>query len=106
MPQLDFFTLLFQFKSFFVFFVLIYVFFLFIFVPRLHLIISVRRSQVLNLLSYYNFLKFVVYSSFSWQSFVFKNNFHFFNELFLLFFNKYLDSKFSISYFLFINNDI
>ena len=102
MPQLDFFTLLFQFKSFFIFFSLIYILFLFVFVPKLHLIISVRRSQVLNLLSYYNFLKFVVYSSFAWQSFVFKTNFYFFNELFSLFFGRYLDSKFSISHFLFV----
>lgn len=71
------------------------------FIPKLHLIISVRRSHVLNLLGYYNFLKVVIYNSFSSQSLFLKANFHFFNELFFLFFNKYLDSRFSITSFLF-----
>ncbi len=101
MPQLDFFTLLFQFKSFAIFFFLLYFFFVFVFVPKLHLVISVRRSQVLNLLAYYFYLKTVVFSSFSFQSLILKNHLFFFNEISNLFFLKYLDSKFSVSSFLF-----
>ncbi len=91
MPQLDFFTLLFQFKSFFIFF--------------FYLIISIRRSQVLNLLSYYNFLKFVTYFSFYSQCFFLKTNVSFLNDIFTLFFNKYLGSKFSISHLLFTSQN-
>ena len=105
MPQLDFFTLLFQFKSFFIFFFYCIFFFLLFFVPRLHLIISIRRSQVLNLLSYYNFLKFVTYFSFYSQCFFLKTNVSFLNDIFTLFFNKYLGSKFSISHLLFTSQN-
>lgn len=106
MPQLDFFTLLFQFKSFFIFFVLLYMFFLFFFIPRLHLIISLRRSQVLNLLSYYNFLKIVTYHSFYMQCFFLKSNISFLNDIFNSFFSKFLGSKFSFSNFLFFSKKI
>lgn len=105
MPQLDFFTLLFQFKSFAIFFFLLYFFFVFFFVPKLHLVISVRRSQVLNLVIYYFYLKIVSFSSFGFQSLVLKNHVHFFNDLYNLFFVKYLDSKFSVSSFLFAHQN-
>lgn len=103
MPQLDLFTLLFQFKSFFITFSVIYFLFVFIFVPRLHFIISLRRLQILNFLNYNNFLKLIVYSSFSSQCSFLKNYLLFFNSNFSLYFTNYLDSKFSISNFLFSN---
>lgn len=101
MPQLDFFTLLFQFKSFFVFFSLMYIFFLFYLVPRLHLIISVRRWQVLKLFAYSDFLKLVVYYSYSLQCKVLEGNIYLFNEISRLFFKRYLESKLSITHFIF-----
>lgn len=101
MPQLDFFTLLFQFKSFAIFFFSIYFLFVFVFVPKLHLVISVRRSYVLNLLAYYFYLKLVLFFSHSTQSFFMKHNIFFFNDLSELFFPIYLGSKFSVETFLF-----
>lgn len=97
MPQLDFFTLLFQFKSFFVFFLLLYFGLLFIIVPRLHLIISLRRLQILNLLNYYNFLKFITLSSFASQCAHLKSNLTLLNHLYNLFFISFLDSKLNVS---------
>lgn len=97
MPQLDFFTLLFQFKSFFSFFLLLYFSLLFVIIPRLHLIIRLRRLQMLNLLNYYNFLKFITLRSFSLQCSVLKSNLILFNNLYNLFFSNFLDSKFVVS---------
>jgi hypothetical protein len=103
MPQLDFFTLLFQFKSFFFFFCLLYLFFVFVIVPKLHLVISVRRRQILMLFGYISFLKGLIFESFAFQCLFLKTNIFLFNELFMSFFNRFLDSKFSVTNFLFFN---
>ena len=97
MPQLDFFTLLFQFKSFFFFFIALYFLLLFIIIPRVHLIIRLRRLQILDLLSYYSFLKLLTLNSFSIQCSVLKSNLVFLNNLYTLFFSHFLDSKLSVS---------
>lgn len=105
MPQLDFFTLLFQFKSFILFFFLIYFFFLFFFVPKLHLIISTRRLQLFKLLSYHNSLKLIIYKDFYSQCFFLKTNILYYSFLFETFFTKFLQSMFSIPSFLWISFD-
>jgi hypothetical protein len=100
MPQLDFFTLLFQFKSFTLFFFSIYFLFVFIFVPKLHLVISVRRSYVLHLLAFRFYLNLVLFCSHSTQSFLIRHNIFFFNDLSELFFPINMGSKLSIELFL------
>ena len=97
MPQLDFFTLLFQFKSFFVFFLILYFFLLLVIVPRLHTIIRLRRLQILELFSYYNSLKLIVLRSFSVNCMVLKSNLVFVDSLYSVFFLQFLNSKLNVS---------
>jgi len=48
MPQLDLFTLLFQFKSFFFSFLIIYLIFIVFLLPKIHKILWVRRTKFLK----------------------------------------------------------
>lgn len=95
MPQLDLFTLLFQFKSFFFFFCLLYFYFLFYLVPKLHLIIRLRRFQIRSFYFYYILLKSFNFLYFSKNINLIVYNLKFTNTLYLLF-CKNLSNKFSI----------
>jgi hypothetical protein len=97
MPQLDFFTVLFQFKSFFlIFFGMYFVFVLFL-IPRLHYIIRLRRLQIINLLNYYFFLKIDSFFYFKNQIIYFKNSIKYYNKIYNILFNRFFFSYFSPS---------
>jgi hypothetical protein len=100
MPQLDLFTLLFQFKIFFVCFSLLYLLFVLLIIPQIHKTIRLRRMQMLYYYISFFFVKKIIFFYYNTQCFFMIKNYVLFNKIFKFYYLNFLLNKINLTTFL------
>lgn len=95
MPQLDLFTLIFQFKSLIFLLICLYFFLIFFIIPKIHYVIRLRRVQIKSFYLYYFLLKVLLNFYFAKNINLTLLKLNFVNRIYSIFL-KNLISKFSI----------